>query len=303
MNITEAYNIFNLKPTDSMDDFKKKHKELVKKYHPDINKDPDAQQQMSKVNEAFDLIKKHKDGKQNLNFPTEDITIYKDITFAEAVYGTTVNIKYDRQVHCESCDGTGSKRISNCKECNGTGMSQTIQQTSFGTTISRTTCKACLGRFKEEQCNDCFTLGKVNETVNLNVKIPGGVQPHSRLVLRDKGNFGIQNTPFGPQLIYKDAYLVVNYTPDPNFQIDGTNLNHTIKISFLDSIKGFSKDITLPDNSTITASSNKQSQNNTYMIFPNKGISYKGNLVVKLEVESIPQDKLNQIISILEENV
>lgn len=302
MNITEAYNIFNLKPTDSLEDFKKKHKELVKKYHPDINKEPNAQKKMSEVNEAFDIIKKHKEGKHfnNQHFQAEDITIYKDITFADAVYGCQVNVKYDRQVHCQICDGSGTKRISDCKVCNGSGVVEKIEKSSFGTTISRTNCRSCIGKFKEEQCNDCYGLGNKKESVDINVRIPPGVKPYSRLTLRDMGNFGLQASIFGPQLIYKDAYIVVNYQEDKNIKIVGKNLETELNISFLESIKGFEKIITLPDESKINIDRKEQTKNSHKIIFPNKGVAREGSLEVKIVVDDIPQKHINKIVEILE---
>jgi DnaJ-domain-containing protein 1 len=54
----EALSIFDLEPPLTLDDIKKRYKELAKKYHPDINKnDPKAEERLKQVNMAYTVLK------------------------------------------------------------------------------------------------------------------------------------------------------------------------------------------------------------------------------------------------------
>lgn len=301
MNIEQAYKIFELKPNNSLDEVKKKHKDLVKKFHPDINKSEEAPQKMKEINEAFDLIKKHKDGKIN-NFSTrpEEIIINKEITFAEACYGTKVNVKYNRQVQCSHCEGLGFTQKNNCKDCNGLGTTQKIEKTKFGQTVTRTTCKTCRGILNKQDCLNCYSSGSLSEEVDINVNIPPGVKPNSKLVLREMGNFTISQSFFGLSAEYENAYIIVDYKDNPNFKMVDSNIETNINISFLESISKFERTIILPDDKEINVQSSNQIKHGYKFVIPNQGIGRKGNLIVNTNVENIPEDKLSKILEILQ---
>lgn len=55
---TEALAIFGLEPPITLDGIKKRYKELVKKHHPDINRnDKNAEEQLKKINMAYTVLK------------------------------------------------------------------------------------------------------------------------------------------------------------------------------------------------------------------------------------------------------
>lgn len=56
MNINEALNLFKLKQGYTEPELKKRYRELLKKWHPDINNTEEAQQMTLKLNEAYALL-------------------------------------------------------------------------------------------------------------------------------------------------------------------------------------------------------------------------------------------------------
>tara|TARA_B100001093_G_C26477296_1_gene863256 strand:+ start:239 stop:763 length:525 start_codon:yes stop_codon:yes gene_type:complete len=50
------YNILGLSPDASEDDIKKAYKHLAKKYHPDKNTEPDAEQKFKEISEAYQYL-------------------------------------------------------------------------------------------------------------------------------------------------------------------------------------------------------------------------------------------------------
>lgn len=53
-----AYEILNLSPQSSDEEIKKTYRKLAMKYHPDRNPNIEAKEKMTKINSAYDLIKK-----------------------------------------------------------------------------------------------------------------------------------------------------------------------------------------------------------------------------------------------------
>lgn len=52
----DYYKILGVEKNASKEDIKKAYKQLAKKYHPDINKDPDAQEKFKEINEAASVL-------------------------------------------------------------------------------------------------------------------------------------------------------------------------------------------------------------------------------------------------------
>ena len=58
MSYPQYYDILKVKPTASMEEIKQAYRSLAKKLHPDLNKNnPKAEEQLKKVNEAYDVLK------------------------------------------------------------------------------------------------------------------------------------------------------------------------------------------------------------------------------------------------------
>lgn len=56
MKLSEAYAALDLDQSASQDDAKKRFRELSKKWHPDINKEEDAEEKFKKINQAYRCI-------------------------------------------------------------------------------------------------------------------------------------------------------------------------------------------------------------------------------------------------------
>ena len=56
MNNTDLYETLGLDKNASQDDIKKAYRKLSKKYHPDINKEPGAENTYKKVQDAYETL-------------------------------------------------------------------------------------------------------------------------------------------------------------------------------------------------------------------------------------------------------
>ena len=52
----DYYEVLGLSKGASEDEIKKAYRQLAKKYHPDINKEPGAEEKFKEINEAYDTL-------------------------------------------------------------------------------------------------------------------------------------------------------------------------------------------------------------------------------------------------------
>jgi len=56
MEYKDYYKILGINKSSSADDIKKAYRKLARKYHPDTNKDQDAENKFKEVNEAYQVL-------------------------------------------------------------------------------------------------------------------------------------------------------------------------------------------------------------------------------------------------------
>ncbi len=162
-----------------------------------------------------------------------DLAYTLELDLEEAVKGTTVKINVPRMTHCKTCDGSGAKKGStpvNCNTCGGVGQVR-MQQGFFSV---QQTCPTCRGKGKTitDPCNSCHGQGLVEETRNLSVKVPAGVDTGDRIRLSGEGEAGPEGGPSG------DLFVQVVVRDHNIFQRDGKHLYCEVPISFADAALG-----------------------------------------------------------------
>lgn len=80
------YTILGLTPSASIADIKKAYRTLAKKYHPDVNKDPEADEKFIAINEAYRCLLNLRKGINNKHYISyeEWIKIRREIARREA---------------------------------------------------------------------------------------------------------------------------------------------------------------------------------------------------------------------------
>lgn len=159
--------------------------------------------------------------------PGDDLQMGIDIDFAEAAFGCEKTISLTKNVKCETCTGTGAKAGSSpstCDYCNGHG--EVRRQQGFFTVSS--TCPKCngTGQMIKDPCQTCSGAGKKKKKVDLQVKIPAGIDQGQRLKLSNEGDAGTLGGPNG------DLYVVINIKQHEIFERDEFDVHCTVPISF-----------------------------------------------------------------------
>ena len=207
-----------------------------------------------------------------------------EITFEEAVKGTTKDIVVNRMEECSACKGTGaaagSKRVT-CTTCHGRGRVQ-MQQGFFAI---QTTCPQCHGAGEkiETPCSECQGSGRVEKKRTVSVKIPAGVDDGARLRLRGEGEAGTQGAPAG------DLYVCLSVAPHKTIQRDGLDLYIEKHLHVAQVMLGCEIEVeTLdgPQNVTIEAGTQSGAQVRIKGAgVPKLGSSQKGDFIVIIRVD------------------
>lgn len=155
------------------------------------------------------------------------------VDFEDAVFGTKVKIKVPRTQPCKTCQGTGADPKDGpavCSTCGGHGQVR-FQQGFF--TISRT-CGHCqgTGRIIKNPCADCRGHGRIQKEKVLEIRIPPGVEPGSRLRIAGEGEAGFNGGPSG------DLYVVISVHDHPTFKRQGDDIFCEVPVSITQAALG-----------------------------------------------------------------
>jgi len=160
-----------------------------------------------------------------------NIRIKVKLTLEEIAKGVEKNIKVQKYIKCDTCNGSGAKNkdaIKTCSTCNGRGFVVRTQQSVFGHMQVQTECHTChgLGTMITEKCPNCLGDGIVKGESVTSVRVPAGAVDGMQFVFRGKGNAAPSNGENG------DLFVLVQEEKHPVFERDGSNLYLEHYISF-----------------------------------------------------------------------
>lgn len=219
----------------------------------------------------------------------DDIQVQVNLSFEDAVFGCTKQIKVNKVDMCSKCSGTGAKNgteFTTCSECNGTGTARYTENTLFGRVVKQGPCRNCKGTGKviKENCSECSGTGRKRVATEISVTIPAGIDDGQVLTMRGKGNAGSRGGSNG------DLHIIVKVTPHKILVRDGFDLNLKVYVPFYTLLLGGEIEIPLPKGTT-TLKIPELTQSNTIFKLKGKGIknlnsSNVGNLIITVVAET-----------------
>jgi molecular chaperone DnaJ len=143
----DYYDILGLERSAGADDIRRAYRRLAKQYHPDVNKEPDAEEKFKEINEAYAVLSDEQrrsvydryghEGLKGMPFDFgfgindifeeffgfgmgrrtspraprrgTDLRYDASLEFEEAVFGVEKEIHFERLERCSACDGTGAE--------------------------------------------------------------------------------------------------------------------------------------------------------------------------------------------------
>lgn len=158
-----------------------------------------------------------------------DLQVAMRLSFAEAVWGVTKDVKVTRQVACGTCEGSGARAGTKAEVCGGCGgKGQVVHAQGFF--MVQSTCPKCRGAGKviKDACGDCGGRGTKGETATLSVTVPAGVDDGQTLRLAGKGEAAPGGSGQPGHL-----YVQLSVTGDERFQREGDDVITEVPISFV----------------------------------------------------------------------
>ena len=245
------YEVLGLDRNASQDDIKKAYRKLAREHHPDKGGDPEK---FKKVQEAYEVLSDPEKRENFDRFGTADAPpqgpnpndIFAqmfggafggprgpvrradhhhelNITLEEAYRGLTRTFKVTLSKPCFACR-------KQCPQCRGRGSVQ-IQ---MGPMAFSQPCPSCGGQGGGSSgCQGCNFKSKKYEPLNLELKIPAGVEEGATLVA---GGMGEQ--PQKPDEEPGDLIFHIKIQDHPELMRQGKDLIWSTRISFADSVNG-----------------------------------------------------------------
>lgn len=279
MNLKECWDILELKPNASDEELKKQYKKLTVKYHPDVNKQPDAEDKFKRISAAYEKLK-HRNSNSNLYIqeiePPTNIETSVSVSFKDSVLGCKRDLEFNRKVKCQKCNGEGAVPIHNgCTKCDGSGR-KTVRQ---GFMVMVSPCDSCNGATGIETCSECYGSRMLDSKTKINVTIPAGVQHENMLRLNGMGNYA--GTFIMDQ--YTDVFVKINVDKDPDLFLDNQDVCLNLSLDLIDALKGCKKEVrTIFGNKEILIPA--MSKNKEEVIIEKCGVNRVGKQRVILDI-------------------
>ena len=164
-----------------------------------------------------------------------DLELTLPVSFMDAALGTELSVPITREVHCQTCTGTGLKTgrtADKCSTCAGRG--QVIQQQGF-MRISMV-CPVCRGEGTaikaEDRCGTCTGSGRTREKDEAKVRVPAGIESGVRIRYVGRGGAGDPGAPSG------DLYVVIDIQPHELFRREGADTWCQIQVPYSKMVLG-----------------------------------------------------------------
>ncbi|OQB96113.1 MAG: Chaperone protein DnaJ [Spirochaetes bacterium ADurb.Bin110] len=222
-----------------------------------------------------------------------------ELPFEKAIFGTTVEISYNRDDVCKACGGSGSRDNQGrkvCSTCKGTGQ---VRRSSGFFAISQP-CPVCHGEGTviENPCQDCAGSGVVKKKQKIRVTIPPGVEDGKRVTVPGQGNAGPNGGPSG------DLHVFIHVRPHDMFERQGNDLYCAVSIDFVTAALGGEVVIDTLEGRKISVQIPAGTQNGKLLRIKGEGVPVsggkRGDLYIKVFVK-VPSRLTKRGREILEE--
>jgi molecular chaperone DnaJ len=171
-----------------------------------------------------------------------DVQVDLQLSFEQALGGTSAKVEVDATESCAACGGSGAKPGTGrtaCATCSGSGQ-VTEGQGMFG--FARA-CPRCGGEGTviEQPCTACRGAGKVRRRKPISVQVPAGATDGGKLRFTGKGEPGENGGPAG------DLYVITRIKPHRYFRRDGADVTLELPLSFAEAALGADVLVPTPD--------------------------------------------------------
>ena len=300
MDFKDYYQLLGVSEDSGSKDIKTAYRKLARKYHPDMNPDPGAEEKFKEVAEAYEVLK---DAGRRAEY--DELRQHGNRQGA----GFEPPPNWQRSGGFSDADATrfeGDFSDFFNSMFRG-GGAEAVQQTR-GSRGQDAEIEMAI--FLEETATETFKLveykipvyenGQVKDVKkSLKVKIPAGTVDGERVRLKGQGGYGQADGPHG------DLYLHIRLVPHPMFDVEGHNLVITVPLAPWEAALGTKVTVpTLTGKIHLTIAPNSQA--GTRLRIKGKGMATKtgtGDMfaLLKIVVPSSANDEVKALWESLSE--
>jgi molecular chaperone DnaJ len=198
-----------------------------------------------------------------------DLEAQMEITLEQSASGAELEVTVPRAKRCGNCGGSGiepGSRLVTCPKCRGAGRIERDDQ-SFGRVI--VACNQCNGRGEvaEKLCRICRGNGLAETRVNLQVRVPRGIDNGDRLALRGQGDDGPNGGPPG------DFYATIRIKLHPFLTRRGKDIVFESNINFAQAAMGAEIEVPTVTSKRLKVRIPPGTQSGTFLRMRGEGIS------------------------------
>jgi curved DNA-binding protein len=241
MKFKDYYEVFGIPRTATQDEIKRAYRKLARKYHPDVNKEPDAETRFKEVGEAYAVLKDPEkraaydqvgerwkagdefqpppDWDAGFEFRGNGAEFHGDASdFFEALFGRQARAAQGARGHARGQDHHAKVLIDLEDAYSGAKRSITLRMPASDTQ----------GRV-------------VLQERKLDITIPKGIRAGQHLRLAGQGEPGLGAGPAG------DLFLEVAFNPDPRYRVDGRDVFANLPLAPWEAALGCSLSLPTPE--------------------------------------------------------
>lgn len=229
MDFKDYYKVLDVDPSADSKTIKTAYRKLVRKYHPDVNSHPEAENKFKEVAEAYEVLK---DKTRRAQY--DDIRQYgsRGQRFEPPPEWQTRDHGHDfsssgadfSDFFSSIFGAAGAARSSGFSDRSPLRQRGQDIETELPIFLEETLTKAAKSiSYRLPHYDNAGRVTEINKT--LEVKIPAGISDGERIRLKGQGAPGIGNGPNG------DLYLRIRLVPHPLFDVEGHNLLITVPLA------------------------------------------------------------------------
>ena len=225
MEYKDYYQVLGLTKAATQDDIKRVYRKLARKYHPDISKEANAEEQFKEVGEAYEVLK-DQEKRAAYDQLGEDLKAQRDFRPPpNGAAGTGQSAEFDDFL----------ANLFGQRGRSSTGRTQAMQGEDSHFKVSIDLEETYRGATRS------LNLRSPQQDRTLNVKIPKGVKQGQHIRLQGQGNPGIGGGSAG------DLYLEIAFNPHPLYRAEELDVYLELPIASWEAALGGNVKVPTPD--------------------------------------------------------